>query len=186
MIMSNALILALMTFLFLFLGYSGVPVAFALMAGVLAGTMFTPISLPRSSVSCLTALIQKLMAAVLPRRQADDLGQRRLSHRQFVTSAGGPHTAARRSSPSSPCSSQACQATSHRCSGTDANHDRSRWRRRLSARVRRGTHRSINHSRWCRPTSWRSVRRHRQRLDRGAVSRRGRTGLHDRHRADDL
>jgi C4-dicarboxylate transporter, DctM subunit len=46
MIMSNALILALMTFLFLFLGYSGVPVAFALMAGVLAGTMFTPISLP--------------------------------------------------------------------------------------------------------------------------------------------
>jgi C4-dicarboxylate transporter, DctM subunit len=46
MIMSNALILALMTFLFLLLGYSGVPVAFALMAGVLAGTMFTPISLP--------------------------------------------------------------------------------------------------------------------------------------------
>jgi C4-dicarboxylate transporter, DctM subunit len=44
--MNNALILALMTFLFLFLGYSGVPVAFALIAGVIAGTLFTPISLP--------------------------------------------------------------------------------------------------------------------------------------------
>jgi len=43
---SNALILALMTFLFLFLGYSGVPVAFALMAGVWVGTLFTPISMP--------------------------------------------------------------------------------------------------------------------------------------------
>jgi C4-dicarboxylate transporter, DctM subunit len=44
--MSNALILMLMTALFLILGYSGVPVAFALIAGVLIGTAFTPISLP--------------------------------------------------------------------------------------------------------------------------------------------
>jgi tripartite ATP-independent transporter DctM subunit len=44
--MNNAMILALMTALFLILGYSGVPVAFALMAGVLVGTAFTPISLP--------------------------------------------------------------------------------------------------------------------------------------------
>ena len=44
--MNNALILALMTFLFLFMGYSGVPVAFALMAGVIVGTLFTPVSLP--------------------------------------------------------------------------------------------------------------------------------------------
>jgi C4-dicarboxylate transporter DctM subunit len=42
---NNALILALMTVLFLFLGYSGVPVAFALMAGVIVGTMFTPVTL---------------------------------------------------------------------------------------------------------------------------------------------
>ena len=35
-----------MTGLFLVLGYSGVPVAFALMAGVFVGTLFTPISLP--------------------------------------------------------------------------------------------------------------------------------------------
>jgi len=42
---NNALVLALMTGLFLFLGYSGVPVAFALMAGVIVGTMFTPVTL---------------------------------------------------------------------------------------------------------------------------------------------
>src|SRR6202166_5298285 len=45
MIMSNALLLGLMTALFLALGYLGVPVAFALIAGVLVGTMFTPITL---------------------------------------------------------------------------------------------------------------------------------------------
>lgn len=45
MMMSNALLLALMTVLFLTLGYLGVPVAFALIAGVLVGTAFTPISL---------------------------------------------------------------------------------------------------------------------------------------------
>jgi C4-dicarboxylate transporter DctM subunit len=44
--MSGALILALMTFLFLFFGYMGVPVAFSLIAGVIVGTIFTPISLP--------------------------------------------------------------------------------------------------------------------------------------------
>ena len=43
--MNSALILLLMTGLFLFLGYSGVPVAFALMAGVIVGTMFTPVTL---------------------------------------------------------------------------------------------------------------------------------------------
>lgn len=42
--MSNASILFLMAFLFLGLGYMGVPVAFALIAGVLVATAFTPIS----------------------------------------------------------------------------------------------------------------------------------------------
>jgi C4-dicarboxylate transporter, DctM subunit len=45
-------ILALMTFLFLFFGYLGVPVAFSLTAGVLVGAMFTDVS--------LTAMIQKM------------------------------------------------------------------------------------------------------------------------------
>jgi C4-dicarboxylate transporter DctM subunit len=43
--MSNGHVLFLMAFLFLGLGYMGVPVAFALMAGVIVATSFTPISL---------------------------------------------------------------------------------------------------------------------------------------------
>jgi C4-dicarboxylate transporter DctM subunit len=43
--MANSLILAIMTILFLTLGYLGVPVAFALIAGSLVGTLFTPITL---------------------------------------------------------------------------------------------------------------------------------------------
>jgi C4-dicarboxylate transporter DctM subunit len=42
----NGLILLLMTTCFLVFGYLGVPVAFALIAGVIVGTIFTPISLP--------------------------------------------------------------------------------------------------------------------------------------------
>eukprot|EP01037_Dinobryon_pediforme_P002623 gene2623-2663_t len=44
MVAENAYILAAMTVLFLTLGYLGVPVAFALMAGVMVGTAATPIS----------------------------------------------------------------------------------------------------------------------------------------------
>jgi C4-dicarboxylate transporter, DctM subunit len=40
----NGLLIALMGFLFLFLGYMGVPVAFALIASVLVVTAFTPVS----------------------------------------------------------------------------------------------------------------------------------------------
>ncbi len=45
MVAENALVLGLMTALFLTLGYLGVPVAFSLIAGVLVGTTMTPISL---------------------------------------------------------------------------------------------------------------------------------------------
>jgi C4-dicarboxylate transporter DctM subunit len=44
--MSNGLLIFLMAFLFLLLGYLGVPVAFALIAGVMAVAAFTPVSLP--------------------------------------------------------------------------------------------------------------------------------------------
>ncbi len=44
--MSPALILLLMAFLFLFLGYLGVPVAFSLLAGVFVGATLTDVSLP--------------------------------------------------------------------------------------------------------------------------------------------
>ena len=43
---TNGVLIFLMAFLFLFLGYLGVPVAFALIAGVLVVTAFTPIGLP--------------------------------------------------------------------------------------------------------------------------------------------
>jgi len=43
---TNGLLIFLMAFLFLFLGYLGVPVAFALIAGVLVVAAFTPVSLP--------------------------------------------------------------------------------------------------------------------------------------------
>ena len=42
--MTNGLLIILMGFLFLFLGYMGVPVAFALIASVLIVTAFTPVS----------------------------------------------------------------------------------------------------------------------------------------------
>jgi len=41
---TNGLLIALMGFLFLFFGYMGVPVAFALMAAVIIVTIFTPVS----------------------------------------------------------------------------------------------------------------------------------------------
>src|SRR5262245_6121835 len=41
---THGLLIVLMGFLFLFLGYMGVPVAFALIASVLIVTVFTPIS----------------------------------------------------------------------------------------------------------------------------------------------
>src|SRR6187549_1536623 len=43
--MTNGMILLLMTALFLVFGYMGVPVVFALIAGVLVATLFTPISM---------------------------------------------------------------------------------------------------------------------------------------------
>ena len=42
----NGLIVSLMAVLFLVFGYLGVPVAFSLIAGVVIGTLFTPVSLP--------------------------------------------------------------------------------------------------------------------------------------------
>ena len=42
--MKSGYILGLMSFLFLFFGYIGVPVPFALMAGVLIGASFTEVS----------------------------------------------------------------------------------------------------------------------------------------------
>src|SRR6476619_2714226 len=54
--MSATLVLALMTFLFLFVGYLGVPVAFSLTAGVVIGTAFTDVT--------FAAIVQKMFGGV--------------------------------------------------------------------------------------------------------------------------
>ncbi|HEX2566776.1 MAG TPA: TRAP transporter large permease subunit, partial [Burkholderiales bacterium] len=43
---TNGILIFLMGFMFLFLGYLGVPVAFALLAGVMVVAVFTPVGLP--------------------------------------------------------------------------------------------------------------------------------------------
>src|ERR1700694_86788 len=64
MIMSNALLLALMTALFLTLGYLGVPVAFALIAGVLVGTAFTPITLQSMMAQLFNGIDSEALMAI--------------------------------------------------------------------------------------------------------------------------
>jgi C4-dicarboxylate transporter DctM subunit len=54
--MNSATVLGIMTVLFLSFGYMGVPVAFSLMAGVLAGTLLTDVS--------LAAIIQKMFDGI--------------------------------------------------------------------------------------------------------------------------
>jgi C4-dicarboxylate transporter DctM subunit len=60
----NGLILGLMTFLFLFFGYLGVPVAFSLIAGVVIGTLFTPISLPSIMAQLFNGMDTEALMAV--------------------------------------------------------------------------------------------------------------------------
>jgi tripartite ATP-independent transporter DctM subunit len=64
LILSNALLLGLMTALFLTLGYLGVPVAFALIAGVLVGTAFTPISLQSMMAQLFNGIDSEALMAI--------------------------------------------------------------------------------------------------------------------------
>jgi C4-dicarboxylate transporter, DctM subunit len=60
---SNGVLIFVMAFLFLFLGYLGVPVAFALIAGVLAVTAFTPVGLPSMMTQLFNGIdIEALLA----------------------------------------------------------------------------------------------------------------------------
>lgn len=62
--MNSALILTLMTGLFLALGYLGVPVAFALMAGVLVGVLFTSVSLSSMILMMFTGVDSEALLAI--------------------------------------------------------------------------------------------------------------------------
>ena len=61
---NNGMLIFLMAFLFLFLGYLGVPVAFALIAGVLAVTAFTPIGLPSIMTQLFNGIDVEALLAV--------------------------------------------------------------------------------------------------------------------------
>jgi tripartite ATP-independent transporter DctM subunit len=61
---TNGLIIGLMAFLFLFLGYMGVPVAFALMAGVYVATALTPISLASITTQLFNGIDSEALLAV--------------------------------------------------------------------------------------------------------------------------
>jgi C4-dicarboxylate transporter DctM subunit len=62
--MSNGVLIFLMAFLFLFLGYLGVPVAFALIAGVLVVTAFTPVGLPSIMAQLFNGIDAEALLAV--------------------------------------------------------------------------------------------------------------------------
>ena len=61
---ANGLIIGLMAFCFLFFGYMGVPVAFALIAGVVVGTLFTPVSLPSIMAQLFNGVDTEALMAV--------------------------------------------------------------------------------------------------------------------------
>ena len=61
---TNGILIFVMAFLFLFLGYMGVPVAFAIIAGVLAVTAFTPVSLPSIMTQLFNGIDVEALLAV--------------------------------------------------------------------------------------------------------------------------
>ncbi len=62
--MSNGVLIFGMAFLFLFLGYLGVPVAFALIAGVLVTASFTPVGLPSIMAQLFNGIDSAALLAV--------------------------------------------------------------------------------------------------------------------------
>jgi tripartite ATP-independent transporter DctM subunit len=60
----NGILIFIMGFLFLFLGYMGVPVAFALISGVLVVTFFTPISVPSIMAQLFNGIDTEALLAV--------------------------------------------------------------------------------------------------------------------------
>jgi len=62
--MTNGILIFLMAFLFLGLGYLGVPVAFALIAGVLVVTVFTPVGLPSIMTQLFNGIDVEALLAV--------------------------------------------------------------------------------------------------------------------------
>ena len=92
--MSSPVILTLMTICFLAFGYLGVPVPFALMAGVFVGATLADVSLAAILQKVFDGVDNEALLAIPvlpPGGRADELGQRRGARRQPVARAGGPH-----------------------------------------------------------------------------------------------
>ena len=191
--MPNGLILGLMTALFLTLGYLGVPVAFALIAGVLVGTLFTPITLQSIVAQLFNGidsealmaipfflLVGELMTSANVVIRIAELSQALVGHirgglaqvttvfSMFFSGMSG--------------SSSADVAVLSRTHGEADGAGGLRPRLRRRADRRRLDHRqpgaAVDHGG--------GLRRDRQCLDRRAVPGRHRAGLDDRLRADDL
>ena len=64
MVAQNALVLGIMTALFLSLGYLGVPVAFALIAGVMVGTAMTPVTFQGMTGQLFTGIDSESLMAI--------------------------------------------------------------------------------------------------------------------------
>jgi TRAP-type mannitol/chloroaromatic compound transport system permease large subunit len=62
--MTNGVLIFLMAFLFLFLGYLGVPVAFAIIASVLVVTAFTPVSIASMMTQLFNGIDVEALLAV--------------------------------------------------------------------------------------------------------------------------
>ena len=118
--MTNGAILLLMTACFLVFGYMGVPVAFALMAGVLAACMLTPISMQSMIGQMFHGIDFEILLAVPffllvgELMTSADVTNRMI--RLAQTMVGHMRVASRRSSPCSACFSPAFPAPPRRMS----------------------------------------------------------------------
>ena len=87
----NGALIILMGFLFLFLGYMGVPVAFALIASVLVVTAFTPVSEASMIAQLFNGMDVEALLAVpffLLGRRLDDIGERDYAHDYIIPNNG--------------------------------------------------------------------------------------------------
>ena len=191
--MSNGTLIILMAFLFLFLGYMGVPVAFALIASVLLITAFTPVSLASMiaqlfngvDVEALMAvpfflLVGDLMTSANVTVRMIKLSQTMVGHfrgglaqvvtifSMFFAGISG--------------SSAADVAVLTRTLAPEMNregYDKAFTAALIASAVNDGQSHSAEHH-------GSGLRSDRQCLDRRAVSRRGRARRARRHRTDDL
>ena len=192
-ILPNHVVLGIMTALFLGLGYLGVPVAFALIAGVLVGHGADADHLPVDH----RAVVQRHRFdgadghSVLPAGgRADDLGRGDRAHRQSVPGDGGP--CARRAGAGDHGVQHVLlrhvRLVHRRCGGAVAHHGAADGDRGLPAGIRRRPDRGGQHHR--RPGAAQhhggGVWRDRQCLHRRAVPGRHRAGVDGGRRADAL